>query len=282
MLTLRHTFIQTIKLENPKGFSGLKFPHDMHLSETGAVAKMAGTLDKKYGFSDGVGCADCHRPESEGTLFDPVSMTQDCAMCHSIVFEDDEGYRRTLRHGEPEEVIASMRDFYEAKALGNIRDTEMSTTTRRRPGRSNQLRNIKRRELAFKQPEQRTLDKVKMIFSEGGACYDCHVIDRPDDVSSLDFKVLPITISDAFYSSSTFNHDSHSIGDLTCVTCHAAETSKISDDILLPKIDICQDCHIGEDSFSVGGKLTEGKFPTNCITCHNFHIKTHGNFMKEK
>ena len=261
--------------DDPKGFSGLKFPHDIHMSKSGGVPKMAGQLDARYAFSDGVDCEDCHRQEAGGALYEPVRMTSDCAMCHSIVFEDDEGYPRTLRHGEPEEVIASMRDFYDAKALGNIRDAEMNTRTRRRPGRAASLRALNRRELAFKQSEQRTIAKVDAIFSEGGACYDCHVIDRPEDISTLDFVVRPILVSDAFYPKSPFNHAAHEIGDLTCDSCHAAKTSKTSNDILLPKINVCRDCHIGEDSYRAGGKFTEGKFPTNCLTCHSYHNEPH-------
>ena len=262
--------------KDPKGVSGLKFPHDVHLSKTGAVAKMASTLDSQYEFADGVGCLDCHSEEAGGALFEPVSMTNDCAMCHSIVFEDDEGYPRTLRHGEPKEVIASMRDFYEAKALGNIRDAEMNTTTRRRPGRASQIRDLNRRELAFKQAENRTIEKVEAIFSEGGACYDCHVIDRPAEIATLDFKVRPISLNDAFYPLSPFNHEQHEIKGLSCDTCHSAETSKTSDDVLLPKIEVCRDCHIGEDSYREGGDFAHGKFPTNCLTCHAYHDGEHG------
>ena len=268
--------------DNPKGFSGLKFPHDMHMSSSGGVPRMAKQLDSRYAFSDGVDCEDCHRQEAGGALYEPVSMTNDCAMCHSIVFEDDDGYPRTLRHGEPEEVIASMRDFYDAKALGNIRDAEMNTRTRRRPGRAASLRDLNRRELAFKQSEMRTIAKVDAIFSEGGACYDCHVIDRPDDVTNLDFRVRPISVSDAFYPASPFNHAVHEIGDLTCESCHAAKTSATSDDILLPKIAVCRDCHIGEDSYRAGGAFTRGKFPTNCLTCHSYHNDQHINTNAEQ
>lgn len=280
IITAPHAVTPTTKRVSlddlPKGFSGLKFPHDVHLSNTNAVAKMAKTLGPEFAFSDGVGCADCHRAETGGALFEPVSMTEDCAMCHSIVFEDDEGQSRTLRHGEPEDVIKSMKDFYDAKALGNIRESSMNTTTRRRPGRASELRTLNRKELAFKRSELQTIAKVDAIFSEGGACYDCHVIDRPEDVSTLEFNVRPISISDAFYTKSLFNHESHEIKGLNCSSCHAAEASKVSGDILLPKIEVCQDCHISEDKFRLGGAVKNGVFPTNCLTCHEYHPNTHG------
>ena len=267
--------------DNPKGFSGLKFPHKMHMEQGGSVAKMAGQIGGKFsmGIDSGVNCADCHRPEAGGALFDPVNMGQDCAVCHDLVFEDDDGYARTLRHGEPDEVIASMRDFYQAKALGNIRDAEMNSRTRRRPGKAASLRDLNRRELAFKQADQRTAAKVNAIFSEGGACFDCHKIDRPAEIASLDFAILPISVNDQFYPKSPFDHASHDIGNLTCETCHAAKESKSSSDILLPKIKICQECHIGEESYAAGGKMAQGTLPSNCLTCHTYHNGPHAGIM---
>jgi len=252
--------------ENPTGFSGLKFPHDLHMETGKAVGKMASGLDERYSFADGVECADCHRPEAGGALFEPVNMQQDCAVCHDIAFEDDDGYLRTLRHGEPNEVIATMRDFYLAKALANIRDVEMNSATRRRPGRAARLRDLNRRELAFKQADNRTAAKVKSIFSTGGACFDCHVIDFPVDPASLDYQVRPISVNDLFYPKSPFDHASHEVGDLTCSSCHEAETSKLSSDILLPKIKVCRDCHIGEESYAKGGNFAQGTMPTTCLT----------------
>ncbi len=267
--------------DNPKGFSGLKFPHKLHLSQNGGVAQMARRVGGKFanGIDYGVDCADCHRPEAGGALFDPVNMQQDCAVCHNLVFEDDEGYARTLRHGEPNEVIASMRDFYQAKALGNIRDAEMNSRTRRRPGHAASLRDLNRRELAFKQADERTATKVNAIFSEGGACFDCHRISRPDDITTLDFAILPISVNDGFYAKSPFNHNSHATRDLTCETCHAAKDSARSSDILLPKIEVCKDCHVGEEKYLQNGKTAKRTLPSTCLTCHTFHDGPHANLM---
>ena len=281
--------------KNPKGFSGLKFPHDMHMEKGKGVAKMARKLSTqdgdRYGFADGVDCADCHRPEVGGALFEPVNMQQDCAMCHDISFDevgfkDDGDYLRTLRHGEPEEVIATIRDFYLAKALANIRDAEMNSRTRRRPGKAARIRDLNRRELAFKQADNRTAAKVKSIFSKGGACYDCHVVDFPEDAASLDYRVRPITLNDSFYPNSPFDHKSHEVGKLECKSCHAAEKSKLSSDVLLPKIEVCRDCHVGVESYKKGGKLGSGKYmqgtlPSTCLTCHTYHGGTHGALMNQ-
>lgn len=266
--------------QSPQGFSGLKFPHDIHMDDTSAVARMANTLSARFAFSDGVSCEDCHRPEVGGALFEPVRMEQDCAMCHSLTFEiEADGYERTLRHGEPEEVIAAMRDFYDAKALANIRDIATDSRTRRRPGSNNRIRALNQRELAFQRSAALTAEKVNDIFSDGGACYDCHEIERPVDPETLDFSVQPISVSERFYASSTFNHQAHEIEGLSCASCHAAETSSRSDDILLPKIDVCRDCHISEDRWKARADHQVGAFPTNCLTCHSYHENGHMELM---
>lgn len=273
--------------EEPLGRSGLKFSHALHMGDKNAVAKQAFDVGGKFG--NGVSCSDCHRPESGGALFDPVNMKQDCAVCHSLGFEDA-GEIRTLRHGEPKEVIATMRDFYQAKALANIRDVEMNSSTRRRPGRAASLRDLNRRELAFAQADGRTAAKVSAIFSEGGACFECHDVVRPDlgrvklepseqdspPTLSLDFDISPVSINDAFYAASSFNHQSHEISDLTCASCHAAKKSKLSDDVLLPKIEVCRDCHVSPQNNRLDNTLKQGRFPTTCLTCHAYHDGAHG------
>ncbi|WP_254657079.1 cytochrome c3 family protein [Sphingobium fuliginis] len=45
----------------PMDDSGLKFPHDIHLSASGGVAKMARTMKAQYGFGDALACKDCHK-----------------------------------------------------------------------------------------------------------------------------------------------------------------------------------------------------------------------------
>ncbi len=42
----------------------------------------------------------------------PVEMERDCAMCHSLAFETVGGVTRTLRHGEPDQVVADLTAYY--------------------------------------------------------------------------------------------------------------------------------------------------------------------------
>ena len=44
--------------------------------------------------------------------YQPVVMERDCASCHSLAFARSGGTVRTLRHGDPAQVIADLRDYY--------------------------------------------------------------------------------------------------------------------------------------------------------------------------
>ncbi|MEM8699665.1 MAG: cytochrome c3 family protein, partial [Pseudomonadota bacterium] len=57
--------------------SGLRFPHDKHLSEDGVVL-----LSGKQRLT----CNDCHQTEPDGNLMRPIKMERDCGGCHIMEF----------------------------------------------------------------------------------------------------------------------------------------------------------------------------------------------------
>ena len=83
--------------------SGLKFPHALHLSQIGGVARMQFTLGRKP-----LACAECHVADDSGARFKPVSMERNCAQCHDLAFDRVGGTLRTLRHGNTAQVIADV------------------------------------------------------------------------------------------------------------------------------------------------------------------------------
>ena len=58
-----------------------------------------------------------------------------------------------------------------------------------------------------------------------------------------------------------FDHASHEA--MACTDCHAATTSEVSSDVLLPPVENCQQCH--------GGERASARVPSTCIMCHLFH-----------
>jgi hypothetical protein len=74
---------------------------------------------------------------------------------------------------------------------------------------------------------------------------------------------VPAIVSTAHWmAKSLFSHAQHKNAD--CVTCHSAETSKLSADILIPDLQSCRSCH-------AGAKADKEKVVSQCDSCHGFH-----------
>jgi Cytochrome c3 len=218
--------------------SGLIFPHDVHLMPKNGVARMQGRQ---------MACADCHRPGPGNVSFLEIEMERDCGDCHSLAFSTTGGVTRTLRHGEPQQVVADLLDFYRQNG------TAAPVPDRRRPGAALSLG-------ASASPAA----KVRAVFQEGGACYDCHKVIAPANPASLAFKIAPVSLTQRYMKLGWFAHGDHDTADMPCASCHAAKTSKVSADLLLPGIARCRDCH-------VGAHPEKGKVTSDCGACHSFH-----------
>jgi hypothetical protein len=240
--------------------SGLVFPHDVHLDERGCVSAIARQLKASEGYGDKLACKDCHTLNEDGVGFAPVSMEKNCSSCHSLVFDNAGGFERELRHGRTNDVIATLLDFYQARVVGAA--LAPSGEERRRPGEAAQ-RAFGFREAAFAQAGGRAATRVRAIFSEGGACYGCHIVTPPSAPNRLDFTVAPVTLRDSFLPKGVFDHRAHETGDLDCEDCHTARTSRTSADVLVPAVASCQNCH--------GGEHAMANVQSSCVMCHGFH-----------
>ena len=236
----------------PMDDSGLKFPHDVHLSKTGGVARMARTLG---GYGDALACKDCHRPTADGVRFLPVDMERDCQSCHSLAFEKIGGTVRTLRHGEPEQVIADLRAYYRSTAPSQ--PIALGGMARRRPGEYAQGRVYHAYFGAAAARPSRAEDAIRAVFSKGGACYDCHTI-----TNNGGWQVTPVHQPMRYMMNGWFDHKAHSTE--SCESCHAAPKSHDARQLLLPGIDSCRTCH--------GGEKSRADVPSGCAMCHSYHV----------
>ena len=245
-------------------FDGLKFPHDLHLQATGGVARMAASFRGRYDFGNKLECQNCHRVESDGVRVKPVEMERDCAMCHSLAFETVGGVTRTLRHGEPDQVVADLTAYY--RSTPPSRPLPRGGMQRRRPGNyaEGQVYNIYFQEVAVR--PGRAEDAVRAVFSKGGACYDCHTIYAPQ--AGTGWRVQAVDQRARFLMKGWFDHDAHRETD--CADCHTAATgSKAATDLLIPGLRQCRDCHVGEG----GARLVKVETATAspCAMCHEYH-----------
>ena len=245
--------------------NGLKFPHAAHLSKTNGIARMAQTMKAEQGWGDSLACKDCHTPSADGTRFKPVEMKSDCAMCHSLAFDRIGGTLRTLRHGEPAQVVADLRAFY--RSTGPDRPISLGGMTRRRPGDYAAAETTQDYVLGASGYAGRANDAIRAVFSRGGACFDCHVVTPGVDAGSP-FRIHKVFQPDRYMQKGWFDHNAHKSE--TCSSCHKADQSRRATDLLLPDLASCRTCHVGES----GAKLKPVKTPveSSCAMCHDYHV----------
>ena len=246
--------------KNPVEQSNLKFPHALHLSKTSGVAQMARRLSADHGFGQKLECADCHDPDPSGTRFQPVNMAEDCAMCHSLAFERQGSLVRTLRHGEPAQVVADLKDFYSARQVP--RPPNLKPGARRRP--SDVIQDLGQAQFNRAVANPRRAERaIRAVFSRGGACYDCHQVQAPPR-GSLAFKIQPVAFPVRYMHHGWFDHRAHRTE--TCESCHKAGASDSANDLLLPNLASCRTCH--------GGESAGRKVQSSCAMCHDYHLGT--------
>jgi len=177
---------------------------------------------------------------------------------------------RTLRHGEPRQVVADIRSFYRAGL--RVRPIEFGTE-RSRPGDVNQVRTAVQTARAQAGTIGRADQAVRQVFSPGGACFDCHQV-QPAAGGSLAYGIRPVAFPTRYMLHGWFDHRAHLVtqrpgqrrqeGPAACLSCHRADASSDSSDLLLPNVASCRDCH--------GGETSSLPVESSCAMCHDYHM----------
>ncbi|HMH65452.1 MAG TPA: cytochrome c3 family protein, partial [Rhizomicrobium sp.] len=113
-------------------------------------------------------------------------------------------------------------------------------------------------------------DSVRNAFERGGTCTTCHTFLKPLQPASLEYRIAPVRLTSRYLPSGDFNHNvpehkKDAAGAPTCQTCHKAEKSARSQDVMLPKIAECAACH-GKTKAQVATPAG-----SDCAECHGFH-----------
>jgi hypothetical protein len=256
---------------NPREASNLKFPHAMHLDPRGGVTQMARRLAPQYGFGQQLECSDCHVATPDGVRFQPVDMEGDCGMCHSLAFEQIGGVTRTLRHGEPRQVVADILSFY--RSGGRERPIDLASGPRSRPGDINQIRAAIQFARAKSGASGQASQAVRAAFSPQGACGECHLVTAPRG-GGFDYGIRPVAFPVRYMLHGWFDHRPHQFaqrpgqprieGSQACLSCHRADASSDATDLMIPNVASCRDCH--------GGETTSLPVPSTCAMCHDYHM----------
>lgn len=230
--------------------TNLKYPHDKHLDPKGIKSPTG----KKV-----LGCGYCHEPDASGVSFKPIDMQKHCSECHRLDFDPDQP-DRLLPHGQPVQVMGVIRDFYARAALaGGVTKPGAPEIVqlRRRPGE--QLTPPQAR-AALDWADQQSALVIDETFDKR-VCGYCHTVHRTGD-RAVPWSVEPVALGRHQLDGARFSHAAHRTE--KCDSCHAAATSKLSSDVLLPDIKRCRDCH--------GDPGSSSRIQSACIECHGYHI----------
>lgn len=228
--------------KRPREASGLAFSHKLHLNPRGGAAQMA----QRLGRGTGLDCASCHRPTADGVRFLPIDMERDCESCHSLAYDKVGGTFRKLRHGDVDQMIADLSVAQRASQTIN--------SGRQRPG---EFVGGGAGAASFSRPAG-SVGSAAQALSRGGICGECHT---PAQAGGR-FSVMPVTQVSRFMQHGWFTHAAHKQD--KCTSCHAADRSITSADVLLPDLNSCRSCHFGENA-------PRGKIPSGCAMCHDYH-----------
>jgi predicted CXXCH cytochrome family protein len=236
---------------------GLRFAHDVHLAPKGVEGPDGNVVMK---------CADCHEAEPGGHRMQPVRMEKHCASCHRLDF-DPADPDRTVPHGDPKRVMASLVEYYSARYLAGYPDKLASA----KPARDVQLPSISisrmDRDRLLGLARSRAATVARDLF-ERRVCFECHTVQRTStNTNDGEWSVGKVSRTDAWMPASRFDHSRHGTALTPCSTCHDAAKSHEASDVLMPTIENCRTCHGGEQQHDDAS----GLIASTCTSCHSFH-----------
>jgi predicted CXXCH cytochrome family protein len=241
-----------------KDSRGLKFNHQVHVKTDLRGPKGPEQLD----------CRQCHAPQVASTRRNPArtwmaasNYQTQCARCHPLFF--DERLDVQAPHRQSGEVYS----FIE-QALREYIAAHPSEITRPDPP-------ARRLPLNFAlppAPPARTADEwVARRLARASTvlrlaiCGNCHTYGiaiagpiRGREHQGPTFTVAKMAASPVWMPHATFDHRPHLMVD--CISCHDAEKSTLSSDVIMPKKEICAECHAPK-------KGAESR----CFECHAYH-----------
>lgn len=263
----------------------LKFSHAGHLKPL--LAPLA---------SDGVAagaprqvqlaCHDCHQPDAAGQYMRPIVYEDHCSRCHPLRFTGKTDASQPLPHEDVEIVYGVLRDrlMDYARAHPDEVRGEPSSGISRLPNKQNQPSPPARDEWEWVEQELQTLRGDVFFNPLKNGCLKCHMADRPPSevggLTDLQAWLSPTRIPDRWLPHSHFDHGRHR--EVACTVCHygpgtstaalrTQETpimleSKVVQDVLMPGIEVCRQCHGSSSASRQGGSARSG-----CIECHVYH-----------
>lgn len=276
------------------------FNHKRHLGPMDpATKKRMPAKDIPLIDGQALDCASCHTVDSDGVGMQRISYDQNCKQCHPLAIDPQlPGF--TIPHRDPAKVrsfLASLRRQWTDFAKDRYKDADPQQIDAFMKNRENEF---------VKMWPGGIDDWQKIVFFDGNpnnatlwACVRCHATQaspgaKPEPAVKMG-ATLPVVertaIPDQFLTRGPYKHSAHL--DMECTDCHkAAEMSNWTQDISLPQMTLCMECHRPRDYDKVPENPTTALAPTfgsfghlavvkqrneggvfdNCLRCHKYHV----------
>src|SRR5262245_9090189 len=208
-------------------------------------------------------CSACHTPEMRKSaahakgpqttgLMAPIAYQPNCARCHPLFF--DERIEQEAPHTTPEAVRAFVgRSLADYISLNPADISKPDAAFRRVP-------------LNFPRPvepparnarewvERRAFADEQLLWKK--TCAECHGQYTVTQSGAALYEKTNITAQ--WMPRASFDHAPHAL--VSCTSCHAAEGSTKTSDVLMPDRAVCATCH-------APAKGAESR----CFECHSYH-----------
>jgi hypothetical protein len=155
------------------------------------------------------------------------------------------GIYRQLKHGDVEQMIADL-------SAADL--TQPMVTDRGRPGAYAQGGTY---HFGFSDRAYNSL-LIRNALSPNGICGECHTPTFENGRPG----VVPVRLVTRYMQHGWFDHKAHT--QEKCISCHAADKSNSATDVMLPGVQSCRTCHLGETA-------SDAKVPSGCAMCHSYH-----------
>ena len=109
---------------------------------------------------------------------------------------------------------------------------------------------------------KRKADQVGEELFEIRSCKTCHELIREDTPQGRQWTVARVLNGHTWMPHARFDHKAHAQS--KCGDCHDVAKSKRAEDVAMPTIETCRDCH-------AGAKPVLDRLTSNCLLCHGFH-----------
>ena len=250
-----------LQRENVRDNDVLRFNHQRHLNSSDIPPTKAGKLDCNY----------CHQPEPNGRYMQPISFEAHCQECHSLQF-DVRNPDFQLPHGDAQLVRTFLRTLPAQYAELARRKRGLANETKINEFAVQQVRQLLKQFPNAEELERSvffTRDPYKGWQQNDASsrakytgCAFCHEVKQAAGISYPTAEITKPVMIERWLPHSHFNHAKHAMV-ASCRECHvAAQSSRLTSDVLIAAKESCVRCH------SAGGIARNA---SECATCHLYH-----------